>query len=84
MIKSKPVARILPVFLFIIALSTYAFVPTQMEMNAFSCETCPTQNSCAPAQYLGWTGCIPDGGEWCELWGALCPGSEEPEYFVRN
>jgi hypothetical protein len=68
MTKAKSIFWIFPVLLLLL-LSIYAFVPVQSESSP--CLTCPSQNTCAQAQYLGWTGCLPDAGEWCELYGVL-------------
>lgn len=67
---------ILGSFLFFLVMSAFTFVPKQQALMT-GCKTCPTQNTCADAQYCGMESCNPVG-EWCTLSGALCsPTGEE-------
>ncbi len=69
---------ILGSLLFFLAVSAFTIIPEQRIItNTSNCWTCPSQNTCGPATYCGFSECEPDLGEWCELFGMLCGSSPE-------
>lgn len=69
---------ILGSLLFFLAVSAFTIIPEEKILtNTGDCMTCPSQNTCAPAIYCGFSECDPDLGEWCELYGVLCGSDPE-------